>query len=108
MAATSENNLVDIGRDLTREQRSLTVTDLDKEVLESGHFKSDQIKESQLYREVFVCLFVLAIAQLTAISQRHLCSSHIARLALPLCYCFSILQILSVIFLYTWRATRCV
>ncbi|XP_057313678.1 serine/threonine-protein kinase A-Raf-like isoform X2 [Hydractinia symbiolongicarpus] len=52
MAATSENNLVDIGRDLTREQRSLTVTDLDKEVLESGHFKSDQIKESQLYREV--------------------------------------------------------
>ena len=50
MAATSENNLVDIGRELSRGQRSLTVSDLDKsDDLDIGHFKSDQIRDSQLF-----------------------------------------------------------
>jgi len=57
MAATSENNLSDIGRigggDLTKEQRSLTIDNLNREPeIESRHFQSNGIRASQILSEV--------------------------------------------------------
>jgi len=52
MAATSESNLLDIGRDLSREHRSLTVSDLNRQPERTGHFQSNQIRESQIFNEV--------------------------------------------------------
>ena len=48
MAATSENNLLAIGRDLSRNQRSLTMSNLNQNHISIGHFQSDQIRESQI------------------------------------------------------------
>lgn len=56
MAATSENNLSDIGNfsgDLNKEKRSYTIDNLaSTSDSESGHFRSNGIRQSQILSEV--------------------------------------------------------
>ena len=71
MAATSENNLLDIGigRNLSREQRSLTSTSLDRNDGctvdgDAGHFRSNQIRLSQIYGHEVGLLFILYLLKI--------------------------------------------